>query len=114
MSARVPRTLCVPRWPSNFSLSPPEIIQAVEIAFDSKEGPQPSEFITEADLKARRLSLSEGPRVVVEEASPSTTTILPAINASPKTSASPRDGYCHDLFYWLFLFCLAHSFTFVY
>lgn len=93
----MPPALCISRWPSNFSLSSPEVTQAVEVAFNLKEGLRPLELITEDDLKACGLNLGEGPQIIGEGAGPSIEAILPAISAPLETNAGLRGGSCHSL-----------------
>lgn len=64
-AAHVSCTLCILRWLSNSTKSSPKVARAMEAAFDWKEGPWPSDFITKDNLRALRLALGEDTQVVL-------------------------------------------------
>lgn len=99
MSVWVPRALCVPNWPGNFSPSPLKITRAVETAFTLREGSQPLELITADDHRGCGLKLGEGPRATSAEVGLFGTSAFPAIDAPLEPSVSPRGGYPFDLPY---------------
>lgn len=94
-SARVPRVLCVPMWPSNFSLSPSEVTQALETAFSLRKGLRSTKFVTEDDLRACGLSSGESSQVVGERAGSSIVAILPAVYTPFDTNVDVGGGDCH-------------------
>lgn len=53
---RVPRTLCIPKWPSNLAKSPSEITQAMEVVFSLRKDHQTLDLIIEVNLRICGLS----------------------------------------------------------
>lgn len=71
----VPHELCVPRWSGDFVTPLREVVRDVEVAFSLRENPHPSNFITEAALRACELVPARSSQVVF--AANLSTTVLP-------------------------------------